>query len=46
VLFEPSDFVWIHLRKDRFPEKHKPLYKKKSVSKKDRKEKGPKRKKS
>jgi len=23
VTFEPGDLVWVHLRKDRFPEKHK-----------------------
>jgi hypothetical protein len=23
VLFEPRDLVWVHLRKDRFPEIHK-----------------------
>jgi len=23
MLFEPGDLVWVHLRKDRFPEQHK-----------------------
>jgi hypothetical protein len=22
MLFEPGDLVWVHLRKDRFPEQH------------------------